>query len=167
MKTKDIFIWYYKDTKEKFEPYHCCSRIAIFDGEKLVDTFWGNISRGSRWFTPEQCDKDLELFYLGNLLDFSPCDKSDQAMYDDEDFMDISHKNNNRGNCYLRKGASKSKEKMTKVLKRNTLELERRCNSAKSEYQRELNKLEGLTPDTYVYGIDGVSLDDESYQDGE
>lgn len=165
MKVNDVFRWSYKDTTGKFEPYHCKSRIMIFDGEILFDTFWGNRPYDNHWFSPNKVEVLLEYEYLGNLDEFEPCSESEQAMYDDKDFMNLNHSNSSRNNYYLRKGATKSLEKMKKVLKRNILDVEAVYRSAKWDYERELKALEELTEDSYVSARNGVPMCDEYYAD--
>lgn len=166
MNNQDVYKWYYKDDyiANKSEPYWCCSQIAIFNGRYLVDTFWGGSD--NRYFKPENLEDKIEVVYLGNLLDFKPANESDQAMYDDKDFLNLNHSNSSRGNCYLRKGAVKSKEKMHKIIKRNAAKLKADYEYAKKAYQWELDKL-GYEELEYVSALDGVSLADESYEDAQ
>lgn len=167
MKVNDVFRWSYKDTMDMFEPYHCKSRIMIFNGDILFDTFWGNRTHNNRWFTPEEAEEILQLDYLGNLDEFESCREYDQAMYDDKDFMNLNHSNSSRNNYYLRKGATKSLEKMKKVLKRNILDVEAVYRSSKWDYERELKALEELTEDSYVSARNGVPMCDEHYVDNQ
>ena len=85
-------------------------------------------------------------------------------MYDDKDFLNLNHSNNSRGNCYLRKGATKSKEKMHKIVKRNAVKLKADYEYAKKTYQWEIDKLDHEELE-YVSALDGVSLADNSYED--
>ena len=165
MKNQDVFRWYYKETLDKFEPYHCKARIAIFNGEVLYDIFWGKQPHNNHWFNSEDIDNLIELEYLGNLLDFEPARKSDRAMYNDVDFLDLNHSNNSRGNYYLRKGAVKSKEKMVKIIKRNAVKLKSDYEYAKVAYESEIDKLNDINTIEYVFAKDGVSLADDSYED--
>lgn len=161
----DVFRWYYKDTTGRFEPYHCKSRIMIFNGDIFFDTFWGNVPHRNTWFTQDEADNLLELQYLGNLDEFESCREHDQAMYDDKDFMNLNHSNSSRDNYYLRKGATKSLDKMKKVLKRNILDVESVYQSAKWDYERELRALEELTVDSYVSARNGIPMCDDFYND--
>ena len=166
MKNLDVYRWSYKNTEGMFEPYHCKSRIGIFNGDSnsLRDTFWGNSGSNGRWFSLEECKHLIDLEYLGNLNDYTPAHESDQAMYDDKDFLNLNHSNNSRGNCYLRKGATKSKEKMHKIVKRNAVKLKADYEYAKKTYQWEIDKLDHEELE-YVSALDGVSLADNSYED--
>ena len=167
MKNQDVFRWYYKETSDKFEPYHCKACIAIFNGEVLFDIFWGKQSHNNHWFNNEDINSLIELEYLGNLLDFEPARKSDRAMYNDVDFLDLNHSNSSRGNYYLRKGVVKSKEKMVKIIKRNAAKLKSDYEYAKRAYEREMDKLNDINTIEYVFAEDGVSLADDSYEDGQ
>lgn len=166
MKNLDVYRWSYKNTEGMFEPYHCKSRIGIFseDSNSLKDTFWGNLGSNGRWFSLEECEHLIDLEYLGNLDDYTPARESDQAMYDDKDFLNLNHSNNYKDNCYLRKGATKSKEKMHKIVKRNAAKLKVDYEYAKKAYQWEINKLDYEELE-YVSALDGVSLADNSYED--
>ena len=165
MSNRDVFRWSYKDRLGSMEQmYWCCSRIGIWNDseEILVDTFWS--TKSGKCFGIDSCKEELELEYLGNLSDYSPARESDQAMYDDKDFMNLNHSNSSKGNCYLRKGAVKSKEKMHKIIKRNAAKLKADYEYAKKAYQWEIDNL-GCEDLEYVSALDGVSLADESYED--
>lgn len=166
MKNQDVYRWSYKNTEGMFEPYHCKSRIGIYRDEKnvLADTFWSGSYHNNRCFSMKECEELIDLTYLGNLDDFESASKSDQAMYDDKDFLNLNHSNSSRGNCYLRKGAVKSKEKMHKIIKRNAAKLKEDYEYAKRAYQWEIAKLDSEELE-YVSALDGVSLADDSYQD--
>ena len=168
MKDQDVYRWSYKSTEGMFEPYHCKSGIGIFSesNKALRDTFWGNLGSNGRWFSVEECEDLIDLKYLGNLNDYTPARETDQAMYDDKDFLNLNHSNSSRGNCYLRKGAVKSKEKMHKIIKRNAAKLKADYEYARRAYQQEIDKL-GCEDLEYVSALDGVSLADDSYEDEE
>ena len=169
MKDQDVYIWSYKSTEGMFEPYHCKSRIGIFSesNNALRDTFWGNLGNNGKWFSLEECKDLIDLKYLGNLNDYTPARETDQAMYDDKDFLNLNHSNRSKGNCYVRKGAVKSKEKMVKIIKRNARQKKREYEWAKMEYERELEMLNNIDTLEYVFANEGVSLADDSYEDGE
>lgn len=168
MKNQDVYRWSYKNTEDMFEPYHCKSRIGIYKAERdvLADTFWSGSYHNNRCFSMKECEELLDLTYLGNLGDFESAREYDQAMYDDKDFLNLNHSNSSRGNCYLRKGAVKSKEKMHKIIKRNAAKLKADYEYARKAYQREIDKL-GYEDLEYVSALDGVSLADDSYEDEE
>ncbi|MEG2307213.1 MAG: hypothetical protein RSB94_07730 [Erysipelotrichaceae bacterium] len=169
-KNGDVYKWSWNEVeynrrKDLANLYWCESRIGIVDGECLVDTFWSGGSN-SRCFDKNDVLTKLDVQYLGNLNDYQPCRKEMQAMYDDKDFLDLSHSNNGiSGAYYLRKDATKSKEKMVKIVKRNALLLQYKVESAKRALEWELTKLRNSEEIDYAYGLDGVSLSDESYVD--
>lgn len=168
MKDQDVYRWSYKNTEGMFEPYHCKSRIGIFSesSNALRDTFWGNSGSNGRWFSVEECEDLINLEYLGNLNDYTHAREADQAMYDDKDFLNLNHSNRSKGNCYVRKGATKSKEKMVKIIKRNATKLKSDYEYAKGAYESEIDKLNDINTIEYVFAKDGVSLADDSYEDG-
>lgn len=169
-KDGDIYRWSwneheYEQRKNLANLYWCESRIGVVNGEYLVDTFWSGGSQ-SRHFHKDTVISKLNVEFIGNKGDFSPCRKEDRAMYDDKDFLDLSHANNS-GEYYLKKGAVKSKEKMIKVVKRNALYLKRKIESAQRDLEIHLEKLTNVDDLNYVYGLSDVSLYDESYVDEE
>lgn len=126
----DIVIWNYSQKyidslSYKNDLYWAKSRIAVFDGQKFVDTYWSydNLS-----FKPEEIGEKFEIQYVGNFADL---DKQNdyvkfedlEKYYDDADIVDLNHANNSRGNLYLRKGAKRSltkiKEKLEYQIKRS------------------------------------------------
>lgn len=166
-KDGDVYLWSFNDQeyekrKDHHDMYWCCSRIGIVANEFLVDTYWG--SSLNKMFTIDDVNEKLVVAYKGNLNDYTPCRKEDQAMYNDEDILNLSHPNSSN-QYYLRIGALKSKEKMVKVIKRNALKLQHDIEYAKSSLTWELDKLNNLDTLNYTYGLDGVSLEDVSYVD--
>lgn len=119
----DIYRWSYRDPKADGRPYgsyHCCSCIAIVNNGRLKDTFWqiGKSFSDCRSFGVEDLPK-LELTRIANLSDLIPAKEYDADYYDDSDIVDLNHSNHTSGNFYLRKGATRSKEKMLKVARDN------------------------------------------------
>lgn len=169
-KDGDVYRWSYNDIEyDKRKDYHdmywCCSRIGIVRKTLLVDTYWSG-SDSSRSFGQDDVLTKLDVEYLGNIKDYVSCNKYDQAMYADNDFLDISHANS--GNqCFLKIGAIKSKDKMIKIVKRNALKLQADVERAKRSLSWELEKLDNLDELNYAYGLDGVELSDVSYTDEE
>lgn len=167
-KDGDVYRWSwceseYNKRKDLANLYWCESQIAIVRGDFLEDTFWSGGCQ-SRCFKKDAVQEMLSLIYLGNINDYTPCRKEDQAMYDDKDFLNLTHANN-RGEYYLKVGAVKSKEKMIKVTKRNALKLRYKLESAKRAFEWEIEKLKNTEQLEYAYGIEDVSLDDNSYFD--
>lgn len=164
----DVYRWSWSESeynkrKDLANLYWCESQIAIVRGDYLEDTFWSG-GEHSRCFPKENINEVLNLTYLGNINDYTPCREEDQAMYDDKDFLNLSHANN-CGEYHLKIGAVKSKEKMIKVTKRNALKLRYKVESAKRALEWELDKLKNVNELEYAYGIEDVSLHDNSYLD--
>jgi hypothetical protein len=120
----DIVFWSYSQKyidslSYKNDLYWAKSRIAVFNGEKFVDTYWNSGNNLS--FTPEDIGDRFEIQYIGN---FSDLDKQGnyaqfedlEKYYDDDDIVDLNHPNSSRGNLYLRKGAKRSLTKIKKSL---------------------------------------------------
>lgn len=147
-KQNDVCMWYYKDTTNRFEPYHCKSRIAIYneDKQKWFDTFWS----GADNFAFPDGDECIETKYLGNLDDYRACSHYEFDYYDSKDCLDITHKNMSRGGFYIRKDAVKSVDKIRKVLERQLEDAEYKKRSADYEIERIKEKLQNVTPDTWI-----------------
>lgn len=143
-KDNDVCRWQYKNTGGMFEPYWCKSQIAVFKAGTWFDTFWSN--ELDRFPLPA---KNIEIRYLGNLDDFKPCKSYDFDYYDDKDCLDLSHSNNS-GQYYARKDAVKSVDKIRAVLENNLRDAESKKQNAEYEIQRIKEKLENVTPDTWI-----------------
>lgn len=116
----DIVRWGYtqdelkrrKDGDNGGTTYWCCSRIAVFDGERFIDTYWYGTS-DNKSFAVEDIGKTHEIYkYVGNFDDLDKQGdyvKSEylERYYKLEDIVNLNHANNSRGNLYLRKGAKK------------------------------------------------------------
>lgn len=168
-KDGDVYFWSYNEKeydkrKDHQEMYWCCSNIGIVRGEYLEDTYWGGSS--SKSFIKEDVINKLKVTYKGNLKDYQQCRKEDQAMYDDADILNLTHSDSSN-QYYLKLGAVKSKDKMIKIIKRNALKLKADYEYAKRALEWELDKLKDIDAIDYAYGLDGVSLGDESYADCE
>lgn len=174
MKDGDIFRWSWNDKQlDKLEYknssgtlYWCSSRIVVYKDGLLRDTYWASSSDG-KTFTPEQAEDILELRFIANESDLYPANPTDRAYYEDEDCVDLSHPNSSRGNFYLRKGAKKSLTKMKKVLTRYIKREEASVRYAQQEVERAQDNLKTLTLDSYIPLCDHISLEDNSWEDGE
>ena len=147
-KQNDVCEWYYKDTNKKSEPYWCKSCIAIYNEEKQkwVDTYWSGCDN----FGFPDNDPSIEINYLGNLDDYRACKSYDFDYYDLKDCLDITHKNMSRGGFYVRKDAVKSMDKIRKVLERQLEDAEYKKRSAEWDIERIKQKLQNVTPDTWI-----------------
>jgi hypothetical protein len=118
MNKGDIYRWAYKNPPEHM-PYHCRSQIAVFDGERLWDTFWqiGDSYGGGHSWTPEEAEQELQLTFLANHADLESYGPDAHHYYDPQDVVDLRHPNRrDRSLVYVRKGARRSAEKMRETL---------------------------------------------------
>lgn len=142
----DIFRWSYRDPNtdnRNYGSYHCCSRIAVFKGGLLRDTFWGSGSEG-RWFRPEDFPK-LELTFVANFSDLESAHEYQADYYDDADIVNLNHSNSTRDNFYLRKDAVRSQKKMLEVARyklANSLSAERIAAQKSEQYRAAIAKIE-------------------------
>lgn len=122
-KKDDIVFWSYSEAKllslKGYSPYHCRSQIAVFNGERFVDTFWHGGENFS--FGPEKIGSDIVVEYVGNFADLDKqnhyCQFEDlDKYYNRVDIVDLNHSNSSRGNLYLRKGAKRSLAKIKESL---------------------------------------------------
>lgn len=143
-KDNDVCRWSYKDTTGSSVPYWCRSQIAVFKAGTWFDTYWS--SNPDRKGLPVE---NIEIRYLGNLDDFKPCKSYDFDYYDDKDCLNLSHRNNS-GEYYIRKDAVKSVDKIRAVLENNLWNAESKKQNAEYEIQRIKEKLENVTPDTWI-----------------
>lgn len=146
----DIFRWSYRDPsadqrayQRAYGSYHCCSRIAVFKGGFLRDTFW-NSGYDDRWFKPEDFPK-LELTFVANFYDLELAPEYQADYYDDADIVNLNHSNSTRGNFYLRKGAVRSQKKQLEVCRRkleNSLSAERIAALQSEQLRATISRLE-------------------------
>lgn len=167
-KQGDIFSWWYKEVDcNSSTQYWCCSQTGfVANNGVLYDTYWGLGINNGRHFDIEDVDTKIEIKFIANLNDYEKCRKGDQCYYDDKDFLNLSHSNNS-GVYYLRKGVIKSLSKMRKILERNVKQAEYKAKSAQRDVEDKKRKLEELTVESYVWAMDGVSVEDVSYLDDE
>jgi hypothetical protein len=154
----DIYRWSYTDPStdnRSWGSYHCCSRIAIVDRGRLRDTYWqvgGSFPSDGRSFCLNDLPK-LELTRLGNLADFEKAPEYQADYYDDADILNLNHANSTRGNFYLRKGASRSQQKMLAVSRSNlerSLADERNAVRRTEELRAAIAKIKAGEIDGYI-----------------
>jgi hypothetical protein len=121
IKVNDVYKFRYNAewTKKLHEPYWCFDGQLIVkkhrNGELyLVDTYWGTSENKS--FTLEEALQQGDLTYICNLDEIEKCEQYDLDYYADEDLFDLSHQHRCYKAFYKRKGATKSPEKMKRVL---------------------------------------------------
>lgn len=124
VKKGDIFRWYYKSIAGKFSPYHCCSCIAEFNGNRLYDTFWNTgLTDGKSW-TPEEAERKLELTLIANRDDLVKTGNDARRLYKKEDIVDLRHSNSTTTPLYIRRGAVRDKGVMQASLEENVQKAE-------------------------------------------
>ena len=175
-KVGDIYRWSWngktlkerEDKNESGTMYWCCSKICIFKGDGMFwDTYWGgNDYSHDKRFSIKDANTMLDLQYLGNFDDLISAKKTDRAYYEDNDCVDLNHANSSSGNFYLRKGAKKSLAKMRRVMQRSLRKLQHDIDYAQQKADRLKSQIDGITEDSHIPILEGVSLTDTSYEDG-
>lgn len=152
-KKNDIIFWSYSEAKllslKGYSPYHCRSQIAVFNGEKFVDTFWYGGENFS--FGPEKIGSDIVVEYVGNFADLDRQNSRIDYLrqyYDPKDIVNLNHANNTSGNLYLRKGAKRCLETMKKFLSAKIENSEREIQYKKQSLESDKKSLENLTEET-------------------
>jgi hypothetical protein len=143
-KKNDVCKWSFKKSVSYLD-YWCKSQIAIYDGEKWKDTYWGFDSTSNATVYPDR----VEMQHLGNLDDYTACHEYDFDYYADSDCLNISHANLSRGH-YLRKDAVKSVEKIRKVLESHLKSEESKMRQAQLRIESIKNKLSNVTVDSWI-----------------
>lgn len=148
IKENDIFSFRYKSEEiERMGGHwfanHCFDGHLIanrVDGKwSLTDTYWsfGKSSDSRNWSLSEAIKKGT-LSLICNLNDIEKIDKHLTQYYDDKDLFNLSYQHN----CYefyaIRKGASRSSEKMLNTLND-------KIRKAKSEIESTIREIEQLT----------------------
>jgi hypothetical protein len=125
LKENDIYFGHYKyEYTEKFPLIstwnHCFEGKFIVkkvDGKLMFfDTFWSTFGgNGGKTFTEKEASEKFNLTYKGNLDDYNLKKTITPTYYDEVDYILLTHQHACWENCkfyYLKKGATKSKEKM-------------------------------------------------------
>lgn len=117
----DVYFWRYrKEPEDHTLGYWCCARKAIIVDGILHDIYWMYINghklsdhgaHGRYWMPIEAKDR-LILLYKGNLDDFDAIPDYNEPLYAEADILDLRHANSSQKQIYLRKGATRSKERM-------------------------------------------------------
>ncbi|MCK5600288.1 hypothetical protein KAR91_00285 [Candidatus Pacearchaeota archaeon] len=151
MKEGDIFRWSYKEPIESYA-YHCKSRIAIFNGERLVDTFWG-YGDNTYWAEEDAIDK-LNLVYVENMSNLECINEYEIKNYDPEDIINLNHSNSSEGNVYKKSKAIYSKTAMLGYVEDEILEKKRQMENAERMImllEKQQKEIETGTDLTKVY----------------
>lgn len=152
MRTGDIFFWRY--TKNELESlgngrnggttYWCCSQIAVYDGERLVDTYWHG-GGGNVVFKPEDVEKKIILVPVANYDELEVSSHIAYRYYSKLDVVDLRHANNSSDrNVFIRRGAEKNLEAMKKYLEQEVAESERKAKFEAGHLERLKEKLAAL-----------------------
>ena len=165
-KDGDIFNWSWSDSKmermslehQAGTTYWCKSRIAIFNEDKAIfkDTYWNG--NEDYWFKLSEIGKDIDLEFIANINEIKPCQKSDFNYYDNSDCIDLSHPNMTRGGFYIKKDASRSLDKMKRVVEAHLEHYKHKARYASDEVKRMEEDLKTLTTESYVPCIDDVYI---------
>lgn len=153
MKVNDIYYWSYIHRKGQFAHW-CCSKIGIVkerqDGTLYMeDTYWSS-SQDNKRFSKEDIGTRIEVTYIGNFDDLERCDESELKYYNKEDTVDLRHPNNTRGNVYIRKGATRSLDKMKRIVQAHIDHYERKVKYMQDDIVRLKGQLETLTVDSWI-----------------
>lgn len=169
----DIYRWSWNDAMLKRLDYKnnagtlywCCSRIGVVRNGILIDTYWGENNQHNKTFNRDEAIEKLAIQFAANFSDLKSAQPSDQAYYLDGDCIDLNHPNSTRGNFYIRKDAAKNLNKMTRILNRKKLNLERKLKQIAWEIELAEKDILSITADSYIYCDKDISLNDESHQD--
>ena len=138
MREGDYYRWHFRPdnpSAKAFSPYWCKSRIALVEGGRLVDTYWGTRGVDSRSWSLEQARAELDLEFVANVADLVPCSKGVIEDHRPEDVVNLTHPNG--GQCYLRKGAKRSMEVQRATWERKRSEAQRTADHYKVLLDRE------------------------------
>lgn len=156
VKEGDVYVFRYKDTKDRFEPYHCFDGTLIArvkgDGElHFVDTYW-ELS-DSRCFTIEDAFRLGKMKFLCNLECVDNIDKSNTKYYDEDDVIHLRIHAGYRDKYYIKKGTKRSKYAMMKYIKRKIRDEESNIKYSKRQIEicnDKLKEVESGNVDIYI-----------------
>ena len=112
----DIYKWRWAaDEKHAdsalYRSYHCKSQIAVFEGGRLFDTFWGQWPTDGSFLNPEH----VTLTLIGNKADLKVL-KDDERYYRPEDLIVMRHSNDSRAPTYVRPGTKRDLDTMRQLV---------------------------------------------------
>ena len=147
----DIYHWVWADPERDnagaFGDYHCKSRIAVFEGGKLYDTFWGSGPTDNSFLREE----DVKLTLRGNRHDMDVL-KDNASFYRSEDIVSMKHSNSSSAVIYVKRGAKRDLDIMLKRVEEKIRDAEHRKRSAEFDLgQLALAKAEIESGKTKVY----------------
>lgn len=150
-KKDDIVRWYYSSmylaSLKGYSPYHCRSQIAVFNGEKFVDTYW--YGSDNFYFGLDRIGEsnDIVVEYVGNFADLEKQSTGLSYLeryYDKNDIINLNHANDTSGNLYLKKGAKRSLKVMKESLENKVRDAESQImylGNSLAKYRQDLNDL--------------------------
>ncbi|MDR3551249.1 MAG: hypothetical protein P4L31_07590 [Candidatus Babeliales bacterium] len=147
IKLNDVFHANYKDTSKS---NRCFEGLLVArqgnDRIILVDTFWNS---ENKWWTLEDVENELNLTYYCNLDDYDLKNiPNAQKFYDKTDYIYMHSQHACVESCryfYLKKGATKSKDKMIASLNEKIEEAKCKISSANSTIEwalKDIKKIE-------------------------
>lgn len=145
----DLFRWSYNaaeyekrsDSRNAGTLYWCVSRIFRFNGDVLVDTYWH--SGNNKTWTPERAEEQLNLTFLANEADLVKTNYPEY--YDSEDIVNLNHPNSSKGNIYVKKTASRSKDAMLEHAKKQLSDAEYEKRYAERSIERFNEKIQEIS----------------------
>ena len=148
MKNGDIFFWRYKEGNGvQGAIYWCKSQIAIFNGDRLVDTY----SDYEGGFSLN-LDK-VEIEYQGNQFEMKEVQANEAKYYTNDDVVDTRHSNSYHKTVYLKARTKRNGAKMLERIKDKIANNDAKIDYAKRENERlneEINKINnGLLMEVY------------------
>lgn len=128
----NIYRWSWINPPEH-EPYWCKTRMALAKKGKLFDLFWvhhGSKFRQGGWGPTCQNEYALpidriELNLIANINDMDEIQHGDEQYYHPSDVMDLRHSNNGMAPLYVKKGATRSAEKIAERIRKKMADAER------------------------------------------
>jgi hypothetical protein len=140
-KLNDVYSFSYN---EEFRKNHSGDLYWCFDGQLVVkrkagdelyleDTYW--ISE-NRKFTLKEAQEKGNLTFKCNLDEVEELNEHNLCYYDDNDIIDLSYQHHCYTRYVLRKGATRSKEKMLSIAKEKIDNAQHKIEYAKGEIKR-------------------------------
>ncbi len=128
MRDGDIYRWAWADLERdragSFGEYHCKSRIAVFKGGHLYDTFWGDSPTDNSFLRED----DVSLEFLGNWNEMVVLNDNPEY-YRSEDLVNMNHSNNSRAPIYIKPGTKRDAQTMGDLV---SYKIERAKSAARS-----------------------------------
>lgn len=135
MREGDIYRWSWadpeRDNRGAFGDYHCKSRIAVFEGGHLFDTFWGESPTDNSFLSEDK----ITLTFLGNRNDMTVL-KDNPEFYDPADIVSMKHSNNSGAPIYVKPNAKRDPRIMAEVVKYRIRDAEGRKRSAEFDLEQ-------------------------------